>query len=65
MKWMAAMGKIEQIILHCKNAATPLPLFLSLETGKTARQVPVFFFFQNLRGRWDLAKFGYRSGQGG
>lgn len=51
--------------LHCKKAATPRPLFLSLETGKTARQVPVCFFFSNLRGRWDLAKFGYRSGQRG
>jgi hypothetical protein len=39
MKWMAALGKIEQ------KAATPRPLFLSLETGKTARQVPVCFFF--------------------
>jgi hypothetical protein len=34
--------------LHCKKPATPRPLFLSLETAKTASQVPVFslFFFK-------------------
>ncbi len=69
MKWMAALGKIEQIILHffciAKRLQRPVLSFFLWRQEKQLDKSQCVFFFQNLRGRWDLAKFGYRSGQRG
>ncbi len=48
-----------------KRLQRPVLSFFLWRQEKQLDKSQCFYFFKNLRGRWDLAKFGYRSGQRG